>query len=448
MAVLERPATTPGRRTSQTWITVTAGSTVCAAAYAAYLHLHQPGQVVIWLLFGAVATAITRLPSASIRRALPFVVLGAVLVQIPGLSVSPQSSTDAYRYVWDGRVQLAGHSPYTRAPMDDDLATLRDPVLFPGLTPAERTGVQELSDNAMNDPRTRINRPFVPTIYPPVAQTWFAAIAAVTPWSAGTLGVQLAAALAAVATTALIATALCRRGAKPWPALAFGLCPMVALEAGNNGHVELLMTFLVVSAVVTVRRRALSGILLGLAIGAKLVPLLLLPAIRTGLRGRLATIGTLVAAYLPHVLIAGWLAFGYLPGYLGEEGFDNGDGRYAILALVLPERLRAPVALSLAAVLAAAAWHRAQRDEAAVTATWLFGTALLVGTPTYPWYTLPLLGLAVLTGRWEWLAVVVAAHGAYAAYDAPTQVSLWYSAALTVVVLIGLVRRLRRPQRA
>lgn len=32
------------------------------------------------------------------------------------------------------------------------------------------------------------------------------------------------------------------------------------------------------------------------------------------------------------------------------------------------------------------------------------------------------------------------------AYDAPTQVSLWYSAALTVVVLIGLVRRHRRPQ--
>ena len=414
---------------------VAGGAVICAATYWSFLHLRWPGRLAIWIVFAAVLIAIIRVRP---KKAVLLVVACSALVQIPGLTMAPQGSTDAYRYVWDGRVQLAGHSPYTRAPLDNDLANLRDPVLFPGLTPAEHTGVHGLSDDTTDDPRTRINRPHVPTIYPPVAQVWFAAVAAVTPWSAGTFGVQLAAALAAIATAALLASKLKHN---PLLALGFGLCPAVALEAGNDGHVELLMTLLTVAAVVTSRRRILSGVLLGLAIGTKLVPLLVAPAIRTGVKGRLATAATLIMAYLPYLLTAGWLAFGYLPGYVAEEGFDGGTGRYALLGLVLPAHLRTPVAVLLGAALAAIAWHRAGRDGAAVSATWLFGAAVLIGTPAYPWYTLPLLALAVLSGRWEWLAVVVAAHGAYAAYDEPARITLWYSAALlAVIVAVGLRR--------
>ncbi len=426
--------TTEGRATPT--VLVLGGAVICTATYWSFLHLHWPGRLVIWLVFAAILIAVVRLRPG---KAVLLAVACSALVQIPGLTAAPQGSTDAYRYVWDGRVQLAGHSPYTRSPLDDDLANLRDPVLFPGLAPTDLTGVHGLSDDTTDDPRTRINRPHVPTIYPPVAQVWFAAIAAVTPWSAGTFGVQLAAALAAIATAALLASRLKHN---PLLALGFGLCPAVALEAGNDGHVELLMTLLTVAAVVTSRRRILSGVLLGLAIGNKLVPLLVAPAIRTGIKGRLATAATLVVAYLPYLLTAGWLAFGYLPGYVGEEGFDGGTGRYALLALVLPAHLRTPVAVLLGAVLAAIAWHRAGRDGAAVSATWLFGAAVLIGTPAYPWYTLPLLGLAILSGRWEWLAVVVAAHGAYAAYDEPARITLWYAAALLAVIVATGVRRL------
>ena len=376
---------------------------------------------------------------------MPVVVLAAAAVQVPGLCLAPQLSTDAYRYAWDGRVQLSGTSPYRMAPLDDRLAELRDPVLFPGLGPHDRTGIDRLPRPGEpgltdDDPRSRINRPRVPTIYPPVAQLWFAGIAAVTPWPAGTLGVQLGAAVIAVLTTLLIAVALHRRGRSPVLALGFGLCPAVALEAGNNGHLELVVTLLVIAAVVTVRRRVLSGVMLGLAIATKVVPLLLLPALRTGLRGRSATAGTVLAAYLPHLLVAGWLVSGYLPGYVGEEGFESGRDRYAVLALVLPRPALAPVALCLAAGLAVLAWRRAPRDGAAVTATWLFGAAVLLGTPAYPWYTLPLLGLAVLAGRWEWIAVVPAAYGAYASYDDPGRISAWYAAAAAVVLIVIAVR--------
>ena len=418
------------------WLLILGGAVLSCLGY---LRWQQPGTLVLWILYAVLVVAVMRLPADGIRAAVPLVVLAAALVQLPGLTVAPQSSSDAYRYVWDGRVQLAGHSPYTRAPLDDDLAELRDPVLFPGLGPDDRTGVHGLSSDPADDPRTRINRPLVPTIYPPFAQAYFTVVAAVTPWSAGTLGVQIAAALMAVATTALLALTFVRRGRAPWPALVFGWCPMVVLEAGNNGHVEVLTTLLVVAAVVTVRHKVVSGVLLGLAILAKLVPLVLLPVLRVGSRGRLATVGTLGAGYLPHVLVAGWLAFGYLPGYVGEEGFDTGDSRYAVLALVVPDGLRAPIAVLAGVVLAVVAWRRGEADPAP-TATWLFGAALLIATPTYPWYTLPLLGLAVLTARWEWLAVVVASYAGFAAYTHPTRVSLYYTAAAVVVLAVTALR--------
>src|SRR6185369_9719744 len=39
---------------------------------------------------------------------------------------APDLSEDLYRYAWDGRVSLAGVSPYARAPDDPALAPLRN----------------------------------------------------------------------------------------------------------------------------------------------------------------------------------------------------------------------------------------------------------------------------------------------------------------------------------
>ena len=47
-------------------------------------------------------------------------------------------------------------------------------------------------------------------------------------------------------------------------------------------------------------------------------------------------LATTIATYVPHVIAAGTLVLGFLPGYLNEEGFDDGQGRYAVLGLVLP----------------------------------------------------------------------------------------------------------------
>ncbi len=384
------------------------------------------------------------------------VVAFAALCQLPGLTSAPITSTDAYRYVWDGRVQLSGSSPYSHVPLDDQLASLRDLLLFPGLSPADRSGVvgpprvprdpAAVAALSADDPRTRINRPQVPTIYPPVAQAYFAAIALVTPWSAGTFGLQVAGAVLAVALTALLARELRRTNRDPRWSILWGWSPIVALEAGNAAHVDVLATVLIVASILlAVRRRPIwAGVVLGAAASVKLLPLLLLPAFtalrRKSLRLPLVAGGTFIASYLPHVLAAGTLVIGFLPGYLTQEGFSDGSSRSAILALVLPPEARQLAAGLLAVALALLAIHRHGREPIATTCCWLFGAALLITTPTYPWYGLPLIALAVLAGRFEWLAVPVAAYLAYASFGHDDRQGLIYLAATVIVVIAATVR--------
>jgi hypothetical protein len=391
---------------------------------------------VIWL--------ITRRPEGN--RTILYVVAVAALCQLPGLTTAPITSTDAYRYVWDGRVQLSGSSPYSHVPLDDALARLRDPLLFPGLSPTDKSGVvgpprvphdpAAVAALSTDDPRTKINRPRVPTIYPPVAQAFFTAVALVTPWSAGTLGLQLAAALLAVVLTALLAVELRRRGRDPrWAAL-WGWSPIVTLEAGSAAHIDVLAALLIVAAVLAAARRkpVIVGLLLGAAASVKLLPLLLLPAF-TSKRPHtpLVAVGTFVASYIPHLLVAGTLVVGFLPGYLTQEGFSDGSSRSAILALVLPPEARQLAAGILAVGLAILAIRRHGREPIAVTCCWLYGAALLITTPTYPWYGLPLIALAVLAGRFEWLAVPVAAYLAYASFGHELRQGLIHLAAAAIV---------------
>ncbi|MFK4084408.1 hypothetical protein ACI2LF_09900 [Kribbella sp. NPDC020789] len=378
------------------------------------------------------------------------VVVIAALCQVPGLTHAPITSTDSYRYVWDGRVQLAGHSPYAHVPLDDALADLRDPLLFPGLSPTERSGESApprvptdpaaLAAFAADDPRTLINRPRVPTIYPPIAQVYFAAVAAVTPWSAGTLGLQIAAALLAVALAWLLAVSgpSGRTPDRRWAAL-WGWSPIVVLEAGSAAHVDVLGALLITAAVlVATRRPRLAGLLLGAAASVKLLPLLLIPAFRV--RQSIVAVGTFVATYVPYVVASGALVLGFLPGYLTQEGFSDGSTRFAILSLLLPSEVRPLVAVLLGGALSVLAFRRRGRESLAVTCCWLYGAALLIATPTYPWYGLPLIALAALSRRPEWVVVPLAAYLAYATAGQDVRQGLIYLAAAVSVTIAATVR--------
>jgi Glycosyltransferase family 87 len=418
------------------------GFCLLAASIVAALAVGQPNDArwlllgllgAAWLAFALAVRLLLRLPA---RHALPLLLAGGIALQVVAISVPPRSTDDFFRYAWDGRVQAAGIDPYRYPPTDPALSRLRDDWLFP-------PGCQA-PDRAC----TVINHPDSPTIYPPVAQAWFLVVHAVSPAGSRHKPWQLAAALLAVLTTVALVRVLGAAGGDPRWAVLWAWCPAVPIEAGNAAHVDVLAVLLAVLALGVfargraLTRAALGGVLTGAAIGVKLYPALLLPAVLRRPRGlaAVAIAGAAVAvAYLPHVAAVGGRVLGYLPGYLAEEGYD-GSGRFPLLRLVMPHQL-AP--LAAAAILAAVAVLVARRSDSAAPwagAVVLTGTAILVTAPTYPWYALLLVALVALSGRWEWLPAAVAAYPPYfaGALDLPhepTKLASYGAAALAVIAL-------------
>lgn len=125
-----------------------------------------------------------------------------------------------------------------------------------------------------------------------------------------------------------------------------------------------------------------------------------------------------------------------VPAYLSEE---NGPNRSGILQLLMPTGAVAPATVLLRAVVAGSiAWG--QVKDPALASALVLGSLLLLTTPSYPWYALPLVACAVLAGRLEWLAVAVAAVMAYAAASVPPLPTAAYAVS-AVVVVIATIRR-------
>ncbi len=245
---------------------------------------------------------------AHLRRALGLATgVGLFLVCCP-----PVFSDDLYRYVWDGRVLLAGVDPYAHAPDSAALASLRDPLF------------------------EHINHRELPTIYPPVALLAFASVA----WM-GVAGPKLLA-LAAHLLLVLWVPRLVRQVGRPGASrVAYGVAlnPLLLSEGALNGHVDLLAAALVVGALVAwvetvpgtnVDTHAGGALRLGkvvglaaLAIGVKLVGFLLVPLLLCR-RERRAWGGALALVVLGLLLVWPVSRAGY-----GDRHVGSSLGEYA-----------------------------------------------------------------------------------------------------------------------
>lgn len=362
-------------------------------------------QAALWIvlaMWGDFALGAILVMRASPRLAVGVVVGGAVALQGAALAAPPHLSTDAYRYAWDGRVQAAGVNPYLHAPIDEELRELRDPFLFPGMTCDETAG-----------DCTLINRPSAHTIYPPTAQLYFRLVHSVRVAASpqpGTVALQLAAALVALGTLALILLLQHRSGADPRRAVLWAWCPLVVLELGNNAHVDGLAVLLSIAALGVLSRPLLprpiaiaGGALLGLAVAVKYWPAALVPA---GLRRHPVHVvfGAVAAAalvYVPFVPGAGWGVTGYLSEYVGEEG----GGGLGVIRLLIPSPAAAVVGGLVLAI--TAVWASLRTDPRAPWAAGavLIGVSLIVVTPTYQWYALMMPALVALGARASWLVL-------------------------------------------
>ncbi len=394
-----------------------------------------------------------------IALALPF--------QVLALIGGPKLSDDLYRYVWDGRVQTHGINPYRYPPNAAQLVRLRRSDLWPDAETcrtADVTAGPRLHRNPFDKPGrdpgcTLINRPGVRTIYPPVAQAAFVAAAPLALVNRD-LAIEIPAALTSLGLTGLLGFALHRSGRRREWALIYALSPLAALEAGMDGHVDVLGATFAVGALLAhalSRRRAAVvavGLLLAAATLVKIYPALVgvpLIARSAAVRPRrrvlivLVAVAAVLLAYAPYVATAGTHVLGYLPGYLKENGYNSGARYLLLLDVRLSTHGDVLSLLALAGAVLVAALRPLEPglSPLAARAAALLGTAFLLASPGNAWYCTLLIAVAILGNRLEWIAVVAANYAVYFTFvlgGDPVPPRWGYLGALVVVLVAAAVR--------
>lgn len=394
--------------------------------------------------------------------------LGCALVAGVALTLAPPLlSDDVFRYLWDGRVTLAGVSPYRYAPDDPHLAPLRDALW------------------------RRVNNPEIPTIYPPFAQAVFALCGALAHTPLPVKALMLAAHLGTVPLVAALAPG----AAKARATLVFALCPLALTESALAGHVDAVAGLLLAAGVLAlVRSRALvAALFFLLASATKLVGLALAPLV--ALRDRRAAVLAVLLSLLPLLALSGGRE---APGGLGQYArhWRGNEGAFFVVegaaAVVVdgvaglsdssPTHVRVPAlrgviaalhgtsldpraglngpkksapdptdfqrayvagllarALVLAAVLALALWLVRRRAEPLLAARVVLLVALLFAPQLHPWYLLWLLPLECAAGGLAGLVWAAAVLVAYAPADRWLVERVWLEPSGARAAVHGLV---------
>jgi len=243
------------------------------------------------------------------RTVLTLVVLTGLAMRLLLLASVPALEDDFYRYLWDGAVTANGHNPYAVAPSA-------------ARTDAAPLAIRNLAvEGALV--LDRINHPNLKTIYPPVAQAAFALSYWIEPWSLRAWRLVCLAGECASLTVLLYLLGITGRSPL-WVSL-YWLNPLIVKELVNAAHMEAIVLPFVLGAIAlaAVRRPVTATACLGLAIGAKLWPVMLVPLV---LRPLLGTPWRLLAALM---VLAGVAAACIVPPYLGGLGPDSGFVAYA-----------------------------------------------------------------------------------------------------------------------
>ena len=343
------------------------------------------------------------------------------------LPLPPGPDDDVHRYLWDGRVQRLGYSPYVLVPSDPALDALH--------TSETRT----------------LNNPGVPSPYPAGAQLFFRAMTALHE----SLFMFKVAFVACDAAIVLALLALLRwSGAGMHWVLAYAWHPLLATDVAGSGHVDIVGALLLVVSFAALARhwRALAAVALGLAIAVKVLPIVLAPLYWKRVRvrdGALAAVicGLLYVPFLEH----GQIPIGSLGTYV--QSFRFNDPVFAALEHVAPPRYVAGAA-ALVGVATAIWLRRASAALAPDAWAWPMAAALLCAPVVYPWYllwVLPFLRSVSALPILVWTVSIIPTYYVWhlRTIGGPWAVPGWimaveYGALAAGAAIVGL-RRLARP---
>jgi hypothetical protein len=379
--------------------------------------------------------------------------LGSAM-RLTALLPAPGLEDDFYRYLWDGAVLAHGVNPYRYSPEQASQASVGQSSVEPQ--------VVALAERA-KDTLARINHPELRTIYPPVAQAWFALAHEIRPLSFNAWrGVIL---LHDLVTVALLLALLKALGLPVVFVAVYWLNPLVVKEFHQAAHMDILVLPWVLGVLwAAVRyRTVLSMTLLAVAASVKLWPLLLAPIL---LRPALRRPKTLLAAgmafaalwasLMAPMFIHEWAANSGLMKY--AETWQNNAGFFMLhdrfWEWALPKlggvawynhRVTRVVTAEFVLLWVVILAWRPIRDGADLCRRSLWGVAglFLLGPTQFPWYFSWLVPLLAIWPVWPLLLYSALLPLYYLHYN--HQWVLWFEHGLVwMLLLVAAIRLCRR----
>lgn len=348
---------------------------------------------------------------------------GALLVRLLLVPALPNLSDDFYRFLWDGLLLNEGTHPFAQVPAD--------------------FGAEQLSD-FQEGLRQKMNSPAFFTIYPPLAQGTFGLATAL-----GGEHLRLSVALmklgifAAEAGTLFLLFGYFRGRERPHRWLLYAFNPLVLLELCGNLHFEAYMVFFTVLALVLFEKGRPLGAGLALAggVGAKLLPLIFLPALLRNRRpvawfwaGMGCTGGTLLL-FWPLWDAELWAGMRESLGLYFQQFEFNASLYYLLRAwghwaygYNIIGSLGPLLSVAVFVLVMGMALLNRRGGSERLAELWLFALLayLSLATIVHPWYVVPLVALSLFT-RWRfayvWGFLVGLSYSAY--QDASYTENLW-----------------------
>jgi alpha-1,6-mannosyltransferase len=360
------------------------------------------------------------------------VAVAARLLLLPSI---PLLSDDFYRFIWDGRLLLAGWHPFAHPPvwyMQPDAPAI--------------AGIQEGLFAALNSKEYF-------TVYPPLCQALFAAAA----WMGGdslrlSVGVLRLALIMAEGGSIWLLLQLLKQFGKPSRhVLLYALNPLVVLELSGNLHFEALAVFFLLLLLWALVRRkenasrggstdqlALSALAFAGAVASKLWPLMLGPLLVNWLGWKKGLVWGLGAGLVCLLLFAPLVGSAWLGGMqeslaLYYQRFEfNASLYYLMREIGSWWRGYNPIAqlgpllalLATAGILWLSLRPAARRLPLPLSMLLIYSLFLLCSTTVHPWYVVPLLALMPLTSLrfpliWSGLIFLTYAGYSPAGYEEP-----------------------------
>jgi alpha-1,6-mannosyltransferase len=368
---------------------------------------------------------------------------GSIVLRALFLFSIPNLSDDFYRFIWDGRLLASGNHPFAQLPVYyiDNHVSIQ--------------GINE-------DLFSKLNSPEYFTIYPALSQYVFWLAASLSPNNihGSVLVIKIVMFATEIGSLFLLRKLISSFNLPPSRVLLYALNPLVIIELVGNAHLEAMMIFFVLLAIVLLNsnKELLSAVAYSAAICVKIIPVIFLPVIIQRLGWRKAWKFCMITGIAALVMFIPLLDQQIISGFYQSIGYYfsrfefNASIYYIVRWLgwiifgfnIIQYSGIILAGLALIAIIRIAIHTKQASSSSALTVDQDFISRLMLvqliyllfTTTVHPWYVSMLLMLAVLTEFRFVLLWTAMIYVTYAGYTADTfRENLWLTAIEYTVVL-------------